>query len=198
MGVVVFTGHRSLAPYLGEDSILDSWLWSALTLEVRTEGNGKGNRSFRSGMELGFDLLAAIAVIRAGREGRGAYDLVGYMPFLNYSDTWSQENKTRLDVISRGCLDIIFTTHCELSDHNEIRAACLNRNERMLRDSPKPVRVIAAWDGRESGGTYYTMNLAYELEIPVTILRLDSQQIIRTNLHCKQENQNGPFSYRPN
>lgn len=60
-------------------------------------------------------------------------------------------------------------TRAILPDYSEHgRAAPLIRNRQIVEQCNQ---IIACYDGRKSGGTYYTINYAHKRHIPVTIVQ---------------------------
>ena len=136
---VVFTGHRSV-PKDKEQ-------------EVRQQVRGKirllfslGFRKFVSGMALGFDMLAAEEVIKLKE-----VKLVAVVPYRGQSERWAPHQRERYqrilsEVDEEVVLSEVYYNGC-----------LLKRNDYMLAHASG---IIAYYDGKPKGGTFYTCRKA--------------------------------------
>ena len=138
-----FTGHRQI-----EDRHLSAL--PDLLLRAVYSAYEKGVRRFYNGAAYGFDLLAARAVILA-KMRHPDISLHILVPCGGQSDKWSRENKTTYEyVLARA--DTVDT----LSEH--YYQGCMHRrNARLVELSD----LIIAYVGKNSGGSYRTLSLAY-------------------------------------
>ncbi len=155
MRTCCFTGHRNL-PQNQIDEVK-----SALTNEV-IKLIDKGVIYYGAGGAIGFDTLAAQTIIEL-REDYPQIKLILIIPCRNQSDKWSQEDKRIYEDIKSKADKVVY-----LSEKYE-NGCMLKRNRHMVNHSNF---VIAAWDGRKSGGTYYTINYAKKLKREITLLNL--------------------------
>lgn len=136
---VVFTGHRSVP----KDK----------EREVRQQVRGKirllfslGFRKFVSGMALGFDMLAAEEVIKLKGE-LSELRLVAVIPYKGQSERWTFYQQQRYQRIMRDVDEKVVLSE------GYYKGCLLKRNDYML---SKVSGVIAYFDGKPKGGTFYT------------------------------------------
>ena len=140
---VAFTGHRSVPKEKVEE--VRKRLRAKLRLLYQL-----GFRNFISGMALGFDMIAAEEVIRL-KEELSEIRLIVVVPYEGQSERWSPYQKERhksimekadkVEVLSQGYFNGVF----------------LKRNDFML---SKACGLIAYFDGKPKGGTFYTCRKA--------------------------------------
>lgn len=135
---VVFTGHRSVLKNKEQ--------------EVRQQVRGKirllfslGFRKFVSGMALGFDMLAAEEVIKLKEELKGV-QLVAVVPYRGQSERWAPYQRILNEVDEEIVLSEVYYNGC-----------LLKRNDYMLAHASG---IIAYYDGKTRGGTFYTCRKA--------------------------------------
>lgn len=140
---VVFTGHRSV-PKDKEQ-------------EVRQQVRGKirllfslGFRKFVSGMALGFDMLAAEEVIKLKEELKGV-KLVAVVPYRGQSERWTPYQRERYQRILNEVDEEIVLSE------GYYNGCLLKRNDYMLAHASG---IIAYYDGKPKGGTFYTCRKA--------------------------------------
>lgn len=141
-----FTGHRIL------NQALKAFIKQIVTDEA-TKLINQGVRYFIAGGALGFDTLAAQTVLDLKKD-YAQIKLILAILCKNQSDKWSYENKVEYEKIKNASDKVIY-----LSEKYE-SSCMLKRNKYMV---DKSDFVIAAWDGRKRGGTYYTVNYAKKL-----------------------------------
>lgn len=136
---LAFTGHRTV-PVERQDEIR-ARLVEAVSLAYKS-----GITYFYSGMAMGFDLMAAETVLSL----KGKYPdirLIAVIPFRRQSCQWHSMEKERYqNIISKADRVIVLSEHY-------FHGCLLKRNDFMLEHS---YGVIAFYDGKPYGGTFYT------------------------------------------
>ncbi len=140
---VCFSGHRNIPLKYR------MWLKRQLKTEIATAYDD-GYRRFYCGMAMGFDLLAAEAVLSL-RSGLPDLQLIATIPCPGQSERWSDGMKVLYDTILRNSDDVVI-----LSRHY-YHGCMLRRNDYMVSHS---LRLIAWYDGKPGGGTFYTCRKA--------------------------------------
>lgn len=138
-----FTGHR--------------WYDSSRKHSVRKrieecvrEAYRNGITNFISGMAIGFDLLAAEVVLSLRHECP-AITLTAVLPFRKQASRFNELNKCRYYKCLSQADDIVILS-------NDYTAKCyLERDRFMVEHSSL---LIACYDGRNRGGTFWTVNFA--------------------------------------
>lgn len=138
-----FTGHR--------------WYDSSRKHSVRKkieecvrEAYRNGITNFISGMAIGFDLLAAELVLSLKQECP-AITLTAALPFGEQASRFNERNKSRYYKCLSQADDIVILS-------NDYTAKCyLERDRFMVEHSSL---LIACYDGRNKGGTFWTVNYA--------------------------------------
>ena len=129
---LAFTGHRTVS--VERQNEIRARLVEAVSLACR------------SGMAMGFDMMAAETVLSL----KGRYPdirLIAVVPFRRQSCRWPSMEKERYQkIISRADRVIVLSEHY-------FHGCLLRRNDFMLEHS---CGVIAFYDGKLYGGTYYT------------------------------------------
>ncbi len=150
---VAFTGHRSVTGISrGELSHrLDKTLVGCYD---------RGYRRFITGMAIGFDMLAAEAVLRL-RASRPDVHLMAAIPFPGQPARFSLEDGQR------------YIRLLEAADSRKMVSAfyhsgCFHRRNDYMIDQAS--MLIALWDGKPSGGTYYTCSEALRRGLSVVNL----------------------------
>ena len=113
-----------------------------------------------SGMALGFDRLAAEAIISL-KEELLHVRLVAVVPFRGQSNRWSAIEQRRYRLLLAQADKVVV-----LSEHY-YQGCLLRRNDYMLAHS---CGVIAYFDGKPKGGTYYTCGKARDKGMEVVNL----------------------------
>lgn len=145
-----FTGHRSIRPE--HERVLRGRLRMAIE-----EAYDAGVTNFVCGMAVGFDMLAAEAVLSL-RDELPDITLTAVVPFRGQEERWSEANKRRYRRILEEADSVI-----ELSDRF-FRGAELRRNDYMIGHS---CRVIAYFDGSPKSGTGYTVTQAMNKNLKI-------------------------------
>lgn len=136
---LAFTGHRTI-PIERQNEI------RARLVEAVSVACKSGITCFFSGMAMGFDLMAAETVLSL----KGRYPdirLIAVVPFRRQSCRWPPIEKERYQKIISQADQVII-----LSEHY-FHGCLLRRNDFMLEHS---CGVIAFYDGKPYGGTFYT------------------------------------------
>lgn len=151
---VAFTGRRSY-----RDQAADML---PVTLEALYR---RGYRRFLSGMAAGFDLAAAEAVADF-RTLRPDVELVCVVPFPAHPDRLSPADRVRYDRLIASAAEVVTVGERYAPD-------CYARRNDYLVDHA--AYVVAYFEGRPSGGTYYTVRRAHRQHLPVENLFPDTQ-----------------------
>mgnify|MGYP003231485076 CR=1 FL=1 len=143
---VCFTGHRTLRSNI-------SSLYQDILAEIDFFYE-MGYRFFFCGGAVGFDMLAAEAVLKY-KEQHSDVILVMAVPFKNQDNKYIQADKQRYAALLK---DADF--HIMFSESYYDRCY-LDRNDFMLKHSNA---LIAYWDGKTVGGTSYTFRKAVSVK----------------------------------
>lgn len=150
---LAFTGHRTV-PVEKQDEI------RARLVEAVSVASKSGITCFFSGMAMGFDLMAAETVLSL----KGRFPdirLIAVIPFRRQSCRWPSMEKERYqNIISRADRVIVLSEHY-------FHGCLLKRNDFMLEHS---CGVIAFYDGKPLGGTFYTCREAGKRGIDIVNL----------------------------
>lgn len=117
---------------------------------------GKGIRNFISGFAIGFDMMAA-EVVAALKQSHPDITLTAAIPFNGQASRFSFYDRKRYDRLLEVSDEVIV-----LSDSYYPRCF-LDRDEFMVNNASS---LIAYYDGREKGGTFYTIRKAMAQNIP--------------------------------
>lgn len=152
---VAFTGHRASSLPWGGDERSEGCIKLKQALEKAIcSAYREGKRVFLSGMAGGFDIYAAETVL-ALREKLPGIRLVCVFPCPS-------DDRRSLAAASRAGASICLC--------NEFTAGCmLSRNRFLVEHSSL---IIACYDGRLEGGTYWTLKLAVESGLRVVLTGL--------------------------
>jgi len=140
---VCFSGHRIIPFLYGKQ----------LKLQLKAEiarAYADGYRHFYCGMAIGFDTLAAEVAISLQSE-LPDLQVIAVIPYREQAGRWSDAMKAKYDTILRNSDDVII-----LSEHY-YQGCLLRRNDYMVHHSS---RLIAWYDGKPKGGTFYTCRKA--------------------------------------
>lgn len=112
----------------------------------------KGYRFFGAGGALGFDTLAALAVLKLKQK----YDdmkLILVLPCINQIEKWKQPDIDLYEEIKKAADKVVYTSQNYTSD-------CMLKRNRHLVDNSS---IIVSYLTQNKGGTYYTVNYATKL-----------------------------------
>ena len=140
---VCFSGHR-IVPFAKQNEIM-----RLLRNEI-TKSYHEGYRCFYCGMAIGFDLLAAKATFSLKSE-LPQIKIIAVLPFREQNEKWNEKNKVEYEAILKKVDDVVI-----VSDHY-LQRCFLQRNDYMVQRSS---RLIAFYDGKFRGGTFYTYRKA--------------------------------------
>ena len=144
-----FTGHRQLPP--GERAVITNKLECVITALYQ-----RGVRYYGAGGALGFDTLAAQAVLRL-RESCPGMKLVLVLPCLTQTRGWKPEDVAEYENIKVQADHVVYTAQ-------QYTRGCMHKRNRYLVDNSS---VCVCYLTKERGGTAYTVNYAekHKLEI---------------------------------
>lgn len=145
-----FTGHRYY-DFSNKEAIRER-LTTAILASYEN-----GIRNFISGFATGFDLMAA-QVVHSMRPLYPEMLLTAAIPFPGQADRYKPCDQSIYAQLMADADEVIV-----LSDHY-YRRCFLNRDEFMVDNSSL---IIAYYDGREKGGTYFTVRKAKSSGIPI-------------------------------
>ena len=140
---VAFTGHRSIDKDRARE-VRDLVRTKVRLLYML------GFRYFVSGMALGFDMLAAEEVIKLKEELKGV-KLVAVVPYRGQSERWAPYQRERYQRILNEVDEEIVLSE------GYYNGCLLKRNDYMLAHASG---IIAYYDGKPKGGTFYTCRKA--------------------------------------
>lgn len=145
-----FTGHRFYD--FSQREFIQERLTSAIS-----EAYDHGIRNFISGFALGIDLMAA-QLVQSLKCNLPGISLTAAIPFEGQAERYNIYDKR------------VYRRLLELADKVIVLSDCyyprcfLDRDEFMVENASY---LIAYYDGREKGGTYYTVKKARERGIPI-------------------------------
>ena len=147
---VAFTGHRFYD--FSQREFIQERLTSAIS-----EAYDHGIRNFISGFALGIDLMAA-QLVQSLKCDLPGISLTAVIPFEGQAERYNIYDKR------------VYRRLLELADKVIVLSDCyyprcfLDRDEFMVENASY---LIAYYDGREKGGTYYTVKKARARGIPI-------------------------------
>lgn len=147
---VAFTGHRNIIGNKRPE--LRVAVDNALI-----ELYQSGYRNFINGMAMGFDLLAASAVIALKRRFSDV-KLIAVVPYRNQSEKFSEYEQKRYQYALQNADEVIVLRE------KYSNGCLLRRNDYMLAHASG---LIAFYDGKPKGGTFYTIRKASESSMPI-------------------------------
>lgn len=147
---ITFTGHR-IIPFIRQEEVRTQ-LTTVVALAYKS-----GITCFYCGMALGFDLMAAEVVLSL-KDKFPDIRLIAVVPFSGQSDRWAFSEQERYHRI------LAKTDKVVVLSGNYFRGCLLRRNDYMLSHS---CDVIAYYDGKPQGGTFYTVKKAGRMKMDV-------------------------------
>ena len=147
---ITFTGHR-IIPLVRHKEVKVR-LEAAVAFACKS-----GMPRFYCGMALGFDMMAAEVVLSL-KDKFPDIQLIAIVPFLGQSSRWGASEQERYHRILAGADQVVILSE------NYFRGCLLRRNDYMLSHS---CGVIAYYDGKPKGGTYYTVGKAERMKMDV-------------------------------
>lgn len=147
---VAFTGHRIYD--FSQREVIKERLSRAIL-----DAYKQGFRNFISGFAIGIDLMAA-QIVQSLKASCPGMTLIAAIPFTGQADRFRCKDKEVYDSLMASTDEVMV-----LSDHYYPRCF-LDRDELLVENASL---LIAFYDGREKGGTFYTIKKANDLGIPV-------------------------------
>ena len=147
---VAFTGHRIISECIKEN--LRDKLKSKLRLFYTM-----GIHNYYCGMALGFDMLAAEVVLALKAE-LPQIKLIAVIPFKGQIARWNYKEQVRYHSILSRCDEQIVLSQTYYN------GCLLRRNDYMLANS---CGLIAYFDGKPQGGTFYTIRKARSMRMDI-------------------------------
>ena len=145
-----FTGHRFYN--FSQKELIKERLTKAIL-----EAYKHGISNFISGFAIGIDLMAA-QIVQSLKSSCPGMTLTAAIPFRGQADRFSANDKMVYENLIASADEVLI-----LSERYYTRCF-LDRDEFMVENAS---HLIAFYDGREKGGTYYTFKKANHLGIPV-------------------------------
>lgn len=145
-----FSGHRFI------DASQREHVMKRLSNAV-LDAYGNGIRNFISGFAIGFDMMAAEVVVSL-KQTYLDITLTAAIPFNGQASRFSFYDRKRYDRLLKEADEVIV-----LSDSYYPRCF-LERDEFMVNNASS---LIAYYDGREKGGTFFTIRKAMAQNIPI-------------------------------
>lgn len=143
-----FTGHRQ---------VIDYKQTSERVMDAIRYCYDNGARFFYAGGAVGFDTIAAEAVLRLKAEHTDIV-LIIVVPFPEQDKYFNAENRSRyLNILKQA--DEVVTISNSFSN-----SAYLKRNDYMISHS---CQLIAYWDEKSLGGTSYTIRKAHKKKLTI-------------------------------
>ncbi len=150
-----FTGHRDIPD---DRYVRTMQLLRQKILKLYTEGY----RIFNAGGALGFDTMAAQAVLKL-KESFPDVQLHLYLPYPRQAEKWSKKDRAVYEYILKHSDRITYAA-------DEYNSMCTNIRNRALVDNAD---LCIAYCTQTTGGTVYTMN--YALDNGVDVINLAAE-----------------------
>lgn len=156
-----FTGHRPASYPFGYDESADGCrqLKATLHLHIR-KAIGNGFSHFITGMAQGADLWAAEIVLFLKKEFPHI-TLEAAVPCPSQADKWGTAAKLRYKKVLASC-DRVTVVSPRYTPY------CMHQRDRYMVE--RSTLCIAVWNGKDSGGTAYTVRYAKEKNLVVRII----------------------------
>ncbi len=150
--VCCFTGHRSAQlPWKYNESGERFSIFRENLKQAIIDSINLGYNHFISGMALGADMIAAELVLELKKIYPNLI-LECALPCTDQTLKWKEECATRYEHILSLADKVTFVSKCEHVD------GCMAKRNKYMIDNSS--RVIAVYNGRKSGGTFQTINMA--------------------------------------
>ncbi len=146
---VCFTGHRQI----NSDLIFSI---NEKLEKLIAELISRGYSRFLTGGALGFDTIAQQAVLRARKKNK-KIKLIIVQPCSNQDEKWSKSQKKEYNHLLKVADDVI----CLSENYYN---GCMQRRNRYMVDNSN---LCIAFFCNMKGGTFYTVNYAQKMNIPV-------------------------------
>ena len=116
-----------------------------------------GIRNYYCGMAIGFDMIAAEVVLSL-RSELPYLKLIAVVPFKEQSARWNYQEQARYKRLLSQCDDAIMLSQVYYN------GCLLRRNDYMLAHS---CGLVAFFDGKPQGGTFYTCRKAKSMGLEI-------------------------------
>lgn len=158
-----FSGHRpNDLPWKYEEKGIRLFIFKRKLKRAIVKSIKNGKRFFISGMALGVDMIAAEMIIEL-KKSFEKIKLVCAIPCKNQEMIWNEESIARYRNILRQSDEIYYVSMQEYK-----RGCMTDRNEYMIKHSSE---LIAAYNGKKSGGTYQTIKTARLEGLKITVVK---------------------------
>lgn len=127
------------------------------TFNAIKELYNQGYTNFYTGMSDGFDMLAALEVIRLKKKYTEV-KLIAVVPFRGQEARYSSQDKQNYKMLLKDADQTIF-----MADHFVENSQYLRRNDYMLENAS----CLVCYYSGKPGGTMYTYNRASRLDMPI-------------------------------
>jgi uncharacterized phage-like protein YoqJ len=172
---IAFTGHRQLKgnypPSKEWRTVFDTILYYIMELN-----NEYKELHFASGGALGFDQVAAEAVIRAQTLGANA-TLTFVIPFPGFQKRWPAKSQEHLEQLQQMATKVVFVDNDPTYKPYKLQ----KRNEYMVNRSDMILALIE--QGLTKGGTFNCIKYAYSLGDTKTIMCINPNAWEGNGLH---------------
>lgn len=156
--ILAFTGHRpeDLPPEFGAD--YSNKAWSTVKSLIQSKIKAFGTHVVICGGARGLDTAAALAVLDLKMRG-AAVSLHLELPFKGQEALWPEEDQLLYQEILRRADSVHYQSDSYTTDY-----LYLARNKAMVDQAEA---LLALWNYKESGGTYYTVRYAVSKAKPI-------------------------------
>lgn len=144
-----FTGHRSIP--MSQRAILIKQLREQIVLSIK-----EGYRNFCAGGALGFDTIAAQIVLELKKDYPDI-SLILMLPCKNQAQRWTQNEIEEYERIKSLSDQIIYVS-------DSYYKGCMQKRNRQLVDRSS---LCICYLTENTGGTFYTVNYARKMNIPI-------------------------------
>lgn len=164
-----FTGHRPMRFSFGYDEEDERCVQLKKVLAEQVETLIRcGVSTFYSGMGLGVDTWGAGIVLGKKKQYTNVR-LIAVLPCETQANRWSPEQRERYFNTLAECDDVI-----TLNTH--YTPDCMFQRNRYLVDHAD--YLLAVYDGREKGGTAYTVRYAQQKSRQIVVIRPDTLEVV--------------------
>jgi len=163
MATACFTGHRKIGnAYFNPQSPTQQWYdlmqYLDASLQVLVQREPDPVFRFISGMAIGVDQLAA-SCVRAIMVGRPHVQFIAAIPFPSQPSNWPASSQQFYHELLESATNTFVLSEDPYAPHK------MHVRDRWMVDNSD--FVIAIWDGRKQGGTFYTLSYALDTDTPV-------------------------------
>jgi uncharacterized phage-like protein YoqJ len=152
-----FTGHRRIV--LSDEPEVIARLKNVILKLIDA-----GYTRFLCGGALGFDMLAAIEVLRAKKQYHNIR-LILALPCPGWDKAWCENNKKIYSRIVKAADEVLYVSQ-------DYTPGCMQKRNRYLIENSS--KCVAFFDGRR-GGTAYTVNYALKEGVGITNLKISDE-----------------------